>query len=135
MIPFEAATSARMTFASLTITPSPTVKVKSSPFTAAATMPSVTAEDGTAPDTTWYRRMSVSAAFPSSLSRAARSTPAAVKASSVGANTVKGPSPCNVESNSAWITAATSESCIPVPCATVGISTKSAGGIRTLSMT
>ena len=94
-------TSARMTFASLTITPSPTVKVKSSPFTAAATMPSVTAEDGTAPDTTWYRRMSVSAALPSSLSSAARSTPAAVKASSVGAKTVKGPSPCNVERSSA----------------------------------
>ena len=53
MIPFEAMTSARMTFASFTITPSPTVKVKSSPFTAAATNPSVTAEDGTAPDTTW----------------------------------------------------------------------------------
>ncbi len=53
MIPLLASTSARITFASLTITPSPTVKVKSSPFTAAATKPSVTAEDGTAPDTTW----------------------------------------------------------------------------------
>ena len=79
--------------------------------------------------------MLVSAALPSSLSRAAKSTPAAVNASSVGAKTVNGPSPCSVESNSAWITAATSESWIPVPWATVGISTKSAGGIRTLSMT
>lgn len=50
--PFDARTSAKMTFASLTITPSPTEKVKSSPFTAEATIPSVTAEDGTAPDTT-----------------------------------------------------------------------------------
>ncbi len=51
--PFDAGTSANTTFASLTITPSPIEKVKSSPFTAAATKPSVTAEDGTAPDTTW----------------------------------------------------------------------------------
>ena len=49
--PFDAGTSANTTFASLTITPSPTEKVKSSPFTAPATKPSVTAEDGTAPDT------------------------------------------------------------------------------------
>ena len=99
-----------MTFASLTITPSPTVKVKSSPFTAAATKPSVTAEDGTAPDTTWYRRMSVSVAIPSSLFSASRSIPAAVNASSVGAKTVKGPCPCSVDNKFAWITAATRES-------------------------
>ena len=86
------------------------MNVRSSPFTAAATKPSVTAEDGTAPDTTWYRRMSESVAKPSSLFRAFRSIPAAVNASSVGAKTVKGPSPCNVDNRFAWITAATRDS-------------------------
>ena len=115
MTPLDAGTSASTTFASLTITPSPTAKDKSSPFTAAADMPSVTADDGTAPDTTWYSRMSVSVALPSSLSSAARSIPAAANASSVGAKTVNGPSPCNVVNSSAWTTAATKEVWIPVP--------------------
>ena len=105
----DAGTSASTTFASLTMTPSPTVNVRSSPLTAAATRPSVTAEDGTSPATTWYRRMSVRAALPSSVSRDARSMPAAANASSVGAKTVNGPSPCSVDSSSACTTAATKD--------------------------
>ena len=101
MTPLDAGTSASTTFASLTITPSPTVKDRSSPLTAAADMPSVTADDGTAPETTWYSRMSVSAALPSTVSSAARSIPAAANASSVGAKTVNGPSPCSVVKSSA----------------------------------
>ena len=77
------------------------MKANSSPFTADATKPSVTAEDGTAPDTTWYSRISVSRALPSSLSRAARSIPASANASSEGANIVNGPSPCKVATSSA----------------------------------
>ena len=103
MTPLDAGTSASTTFASLTITPSPTAKDRSSPFTAVADMPSVTADDGTAPDTTWYSRMSVRVALPSSLSSAARSIPG-MNASSVGAKTVNGPSPCNVVNSSAWTT-------------------------------
>ena len=91
--PLDAGTSARTTVASLTMTESPTVKERSSPLTAAATNPSVTAEEGTSPATTWYSSMSVKAALPSSVSRASRSIPAAAKASSVGAKTVNGPSP------------------------------------------
>ena len=121
--PFDAGTSANTTFASLTITPSPTEKVKSSPFTAPATKPSVTAEDGTSPDTTWYSKISVSRALPSSLLRAARSIPASAKASSVGAKTVYGPSPCRVVTSSACANAATSESCMVVACAVIAMST------------
>ena len=58
--------------------------------------------------------MSDSAALPSGVSSEARSIPASANAWSVGANRVNGPSPCRVVSNSAWITAATSESWIPV---------------------
>ena len=51
--------------------------------------------------------------------------PAAVNASSVGANTVKGPSPESVETSPAWLSAATRESCTPVPIALVGMSSVS----------
>ena len=115
MIPFDAITSASMTFASLIMTPSPTVKVASSPLTMVAVMPSVTSAAATDPEYTWYSRMSVKAALPSSLSSAARSIPAAVNASSVGAKTVNGPSPWRVVSSSACTTAATSAVWIPVP--------------------
>ena len=102
MIPLDAVTSAMMTFASLTMTPeSVAVNATSSPLAMVAVIPSVTAEDGTEPAYTWYSRMSVRVALPSSLSSAARSIPAAAKASSVGANTVNGPSPCRVASSSA----------------------------------
>ena len=135
MIPLDAVTSAMVTLASLTMTPpSATVNATSSPLAMVAAIPSVTAEDGTEPAYTWYSRMSVRVALPSSLSRAARSIPAAANASSVGAKTVNGPSPWRVASSSAWITAATSESCTPVPEATVGMSATSPGGISTLSM-
>ena len=48
---------------------------------------------------------------------------------------MKGPSPCTVLTRSAFARAATNESCTPVDIATAAISTRSAGGISTLSMT
>ena len=103
-------TSAMDTVASFTITPPSTVNASGWPLTAFADMQSVTAEAGTSPLTTWYSRISVSAAFPSGVSRAARSMPASANAWSVGAKTVNGPVPCRVSNSSAWITPATSES-------------------------
>ena len=58
--------------------------------------------------------MSTRVAFSSSVSKVVRSIPAAAKASSVGAKTVNGPSPCRAVTRSAWTKAATRESCIPV---------------------
>ena len=115
-----------MTVAPETVTASAdTVNDNSSPFNAVAFIPSVKSVDKTCPDTTWYVRISTSVAFSSSVSKDARSIPAAVKAASVGANTVKGPSPDNVETRPAWANAATKESCTPVPTALVGISSVS----------
>ena len=48
---------------------------------------------------------------------------------------MNGPSPCTVVTKSAFTRAATNESCTPVDIATAAISTKSAGGISTLSIT
>ena len=48
-----------------------------------------------------------------------------MKAASVGANTVNGPSPARVETSPAWDKAATRESWTPVPAALVGISSAS----------
>ena len=53
IIPFLVPTSASVTFASLTITPPSTVNDNGCPFNASADIPSVTAEAGTAPETTW----------------------------------------------------------------------------------
>ena len=64
-------------------------------------------------------------AFSSSVSKDAKSIPAAVNASSVGANTVNGPSPESVETSPAWLNAATRELCTPVPTALVGMSSVS----------
>ena len=69
--------------------------------------------------------MSISVAFFSSVSKDVRSIPAAANASSVGANTVNGPSPDNVATSPAWLNAATKESCDPVLIALVGISSVS----------
>ncbi len=79
--------------------------------------------------------MSDRVALPSGVSSAAKSIPASANAWSVGAKTVKGPSPCSVVSNSACITAATSELCTPVHCAVRGISLGVEVGDRTLSIT
>ena len=79
--------------------------------------------------------MSASAAISSVVSNVERSIPASVKAWSVGAKTVNGPVPCRVVTRSAFDRAATNEAWTPVPCAIVGISCKSAGGISTLSIT
>ena len=66
-----------------------------------------------------------SVAFSSSVSKLARSIPAAVNAASVGAKTVNGPAPCRVATKSACVNAATSESWTPVAAALVGISSVS----------
>ncbi len=52
IIPFEAGTSARVTLASLTMTPCPTEKVRSSPLYAPTVMPSVKDDELTEPTTT-----------------------------------------------------------------------------------
>ena len=110
MTPLLVATSASVTFAPLTMTPSFTVNESGCPLTASALMHSVTAVEGTLPATTWYWRMLDRAALPSGVSREARSISASMNAWSVGAKTVNGPVPWRVSSNSAWRTAATSES-------------------------
>ena len=69
------------------------------------------------------------------MSSVARSMPASAKAWSVGAKSVNGPSPWRVSSNSAWMTAATSELWIPVHCAVRGRSLGVEVGVRTLSIT
>ena len=66
--------------------------------------------------------MSTRVAFSSSVSYVDRLIPAAANASSVGAKSVKGPSPDNVSTKSTWARAETSESCTPVSDALVGIS-------------
>ena len=80
--------------------------------------------------------MSTSVAFSSSVSKEARSMPAAAKAASVGAKTVNGPSACSAVTRLAWASAATSESCCPVFCAFVGISSDSSAatiGLRDIA--
>ena len=52
MTPLLVFTSASVTFAPFTMTPSPTVNANVWPFTAVADMHSVTALDGTSPKTT-----------------------------------------------------------------------------------
>ena len=54
--------------------------------------------------------MSANVAISSSVVNESKSIPASVNAWSVGANTVNGPSPCSVETKSALVRAATSES-------------------------
>ena len=89
MTPFDAITSAVVTFASLTMTaPSVTVKERSSPLRACAVIPSVTSDAVTEANTTWYRRISLRVEFFSAVSNVVRSIPAAANASSVGAKTV-----------------------------------------------
>jgi len=53
MTPLLVFTSAKVTVASLTITPPSTVNDNGCPFTASADKHSVTAEEGTTPGTTW----------------------------------------------------------------------------------
>ena len=123
--PFDAITSALTTFASLTITTSAfTVNDRLSPFKAGATIPSVRSVDRTESETTWYVRMSASAAISSSELKFERSTPAALNASSVGAKTVNGPAPSSVATKLALASAATRDVWIPVELAIVGISSR-----------
>ncbi len=110
IIPLEATTSGLITLASLTITPVESiVNDRLSPFSAGATMPSVRSVDNTEPETTWYVSISANRDISSVDSYADKSKPAAVKASSVGANTVNGPVPSKVVTRSALARAATSD--------------------------
>ena len=77
--------------------------------------------------------MSTRVAFSSSVSKEARSIPAAANAASVGAKTVNGPSPCSAVTRSAWSSAATRESCCPVSCAFVSMSSDSSAATIGLS--
>ena len=80
--------------------------------------------------------MSTSVAFSSSVSKEARSIPAAAKAASVGAKTVNGPSACSADTKFACVSAATSASCSPVLCAVVGMSLDSSAatiGLRDIA--
>ena len=79
--------------------------------------------------------MSARAAISSSVSKVDRSIPAAANASSVGANTVNGPSACSAVTRFACVSAATSDAWMPVDAAVVGMSDGSTGGISTLSIT
>ena len=124
MTPLLAGTSASVTVASPTMTtPSVTVNEASSPFSMVTVSPSVTAEEATDPEYTWYVRMSARVAFSSSVSKVDRSIPAAAKASSVGANTVNGPSACSAVTRFACVRAATRELWIVVALAVIAIST------------
>ena len=80
--------------------------------------------------------MSTSVAFSSSVSKEARSIPAAANAASVGAKTVNGPSACKAVTRFACASAATRESCSPVFCAFVGMSSDSSAatiGLRDIA--
>ena len=100
--------------ASFTITLSPTENDNGSEFTASVDKQSVTADEGTSPSTTWYSRILVKSSLPSGVSNAFKSISASVNAWSVGAKTVNGPFPCNVERRSACTIAATKALWIPV---------------------
>ena len=81
MTPFDVATSAVVTTASLTLTSVADMeKVSVSWFRAAAAIPSVKSDDITVPETTWYVRMSTSVAFSSSVSNVVKSMPASMNA-------------------------------------------------------
>ena len=111
MIPFDACRFAVVTVAAPTVTvPALTPNFTLSPLTVVASIPSVTALDGTEPDTTWWRSISDKVAFSSGVSKSFRSIPALANAWSVGAKTVNGPVPCNVVTKSTCVSAATSES-------------------------
>ena len=95
--PLLAGTSASVTIA----TPSPTITPKTSlTYTNSKSplavvtfdFPSVRSADIISPGTTWYSKMFARVSFPSGVSSAAKSIPAAANASSVGANSVNGPS-------------------------------------------
>ena len=80
--------------------------------------------------------MSTRVWFSSGVSNVDKSIPAAVNAASVGANTVNGPSPSKVVTRLAWISACTrAPTGVPGVEAVAGMSSSSAGGNRTASIT
>jgi len=143
MTPLQAGTSGMITLESLTFTPSSRLISTSAPLTV-ATGPLVRSPLSTLPETTWYVKILVRAGMSS---RRPSTVPSgrSAKASSVGANTVKGPSPERVSTKSAAITAATKVPNDPLPMATSTIVPKSQadsddiamsmGGRRTESIT
>ena len=124
MTPLLAGTSAIVTVAisEPTITPAEVNWiVRLSPFAAATVVvPSAKSVDITVPGTTWYSRISASAAISSSVLKLLKSIPAAANASSVGANTVYSSSPDNVSTRPAAPSAATNDVWMDVAAAVVG---------------
>ena len=138
--PLEASMSAVTTFAELIETvPMSSLTVTSAPLTVATfrSLAPMRSELITLPGITWYVstavRVSVSARSCSAVSP--RAAKALANASSVGANTVNGPSPCKVSTNPAAWTAATRVGNWPAETATSmmspatsSLATSSSGG-------
>ncbi len=113
--PLEAATSAVVTLVvEFKLTPESVLTNKLTfvllgPSLKVGTYPLLKALERTSPLTTWYNKMGVNcSADNSSKLLTPKSLNKAVKASLVGANTVKGPSPANVPARFALVSAATS---------------------------
>ena len=117
MTPLDASMSAISTVASPIETVPPSTEIaRLSPCTVSAESSVTTCSELTAPATTWYSRMSVNAGMsPSSDSTVPSGSFA--NASSVGAKTVNGPSPCNVPTRPAASRAATNVPNLPSPTA------------------
>ena len=132
--PFAASISARITFESLINTPSGVMEMLMSfPSRVLAFIPFERSVDITLPPTAWYRRICVRS--PEGSWRRVSTVPvgSAAKAASVGANTVKGPSPESASASPAAITAASSVLCTSL---LTTMSTTVAGlGSRTASIT
>ena len=99
MTPLSTSMSAFTTLAPFTLTPAvPTSKRTLLPSRVVASMPLVSADDITLPDTTWNFRMLLSVGRSSSCCLLSLSAPsAATNASLVGANTVNGPGPLSAD--------------------------------------
>ena len=117
IVPFDASMSVTSTRAPPTVTTSPSTSIDTaSPWTVIAESSRTTSDALTSPDTTWYSSTSVSAGMSPSRASTVPSGSFA-NASSVGAKTVNGPSPCSVSTRPAAPSAATSVSNLPAPTA------------------
>src|SRR6478609_1938307 len=117
MTPFVATTSAVVTFASSTFTPELVSINTGDPETVLKTCSSFRSFDATAaPATTWYVKISVSAALLSPARTPGLAVSKAANAASVGANTVNGPGPFRTSIKPALVNAAASF--VKLPAAT-----------------
>mmetsp|Transcript_13918 Transcript_13918/g.15526 ORF Transcript_13918/g.15526 Transcript_13918/m.15526 type:complete len:241 (+) Transcript_13918:379-1101(+) len=110
---------------STTSPPPPTTTVNFLPCSVVIFCPSTKEEESTSPLATWYNNSSCNVFSYFGCNKQFK-TPVgkAVKAESLGANTVKGPGPLSVATNSAADKAVTNVVKIPALIAVVGISTK-----------